>query len=140
MPQILDVRINNTDTICVLIDGSSLKTVFEERDNLYLGIDGDVAEIFYYDKPGTGMYGEKFEIVMKDGSLRCLEGPWSSNDAAINERFPETKIVQVQLTSDQQSWSNNKTSYYGYVTEESLKEAFMKRLGYVPSLVRTSVK
>jgi hypothetical protein len=143
MPKILDVRIDNTtpnSSICVLIDDSPCNPVFEERNNLYLGIDGDVADIFYYDKPGTGMNGAKLYIEMKDGSCRCLEGPWSSNDVAINEHFPETKIVHVQMTSNERLWSFDKTSYYGYVTEEALAKAFMKQRGYVPPDVRGLVK
>ena len=39
---------------------------------------------FFYNQPGRGFGGHKYNLKMKDGSIHELIGPWSSNSHAMN--------------------------------------------------------
>jgi hypothetical protein len=96
---------------------------YEERNGLYLSIDGDAAHYIYWNGDGnTGGYGgREIEVTMKDGSVRKLLGPWSSRAECVSKEFPETPIIEASCTADESTFIKGYTFYSGAVTIESLK-------------------
>jgi hypothetical protein len=116
MPKILDFKVNwnenwdNAPSFVVVVDKSDNNFIFEEKDGIFLAVDGDFASFFFYKKPGQGYGGREFVLKMKDGNERILVGPWSSNSDAVNQRFPEILVREVNMdTVDGHHYAANMT-------------------------------
>ena len=132
MSKIIDVRVKWNNDGCmlkVLMDSipSEGAMKFEEREHLYLAVDGDYVHYFYYDQPVDGTNGWTFKILMKDGSERVIEGPGASNPTSVNAFFPEVGVVQVCMTQHQSHWNDGKTFLYGAVLLEGLVRALKEK-------------
>lgn len=74
--------------------------VFEERDGVYRADMGDFVRFFSWTEPSTGYGGKVFTVLMADGSVRKLKGPWSSRESVVNTIFDDKEpIIHVVCDS-----------------------------------------
>jgi hypothetical protein len=76
---------------------------YERNMGCYFGtIDGsDFVDYFYYERPGNGYGGAKFDLNMKDGTVHTLIGPWSSRASVMNSMgFPHCTEVVIILPNE----------------------------------------
>jgi hypothetical protein len=94
---------------------------YEERNGIYYSeVDGMVS-FFYYRVPGMGFGGHKFPIMMKDGTEKVLEGPWSSNSAEVNSRG-FGPCVECHITDNEKAFDRGYTFYASAITKSLLEE------------------
>ena len=76
----------------------SQKLQYTERGGIYRADHGAYVSFFYWSgEPGSGFDGRHFELLMADGSVVTLKGPWSSRAGAVNDVFPEDMVVDVSM-------------------------------------------
>lgn len=106
MNQIVDVRIDwmerftNAPRLIVRLN-EPLKSLdeltFDNREDCFLNVDGDIACFFFFSKPSTGFGGRHFTLNMTDGTQKVLIGPWSGCSNGVNKLFPEIGVTEVTI-------------------------------------------
>jgi len=121
--KVLDAKVNwmqgwgNDPTLKVLVDKlpSHDELVYEQKGTLYYTHKDGYVSFFHYSKPDDGYGGSKFELKMKDGSIKTLVGPWSSREGVMNAAgfIPS---VNCAITDEEDVWKKGYTFYSGSIS------------------------
>ena len=121
--KVLDAKVNwnqrwaSDPTLKVLVDRlpSRDELVYEQKDTLYYAHKDGYVSFFHYSKPDDGYGGRKFELKMKDGSVKILVGPWSSREGVMNAAgfIP---CVGCPITDEEKVWEEGLTFYGGSIS------------------------
>lgn len=98
--------------------------VYEEHNNIYYAENFPLVSFFYYKNPDQGYGGRHFNLKMKDGTVKTLKGPWSSNSASVMKEF-NTQIMEVTYCYNRKTFERGYTFYAGamlvqFIIEEAL--------------------
>jgi hypothetical protein len=128
MMKVLQARIDwmqqfaNPPSLYILVDKMPTVHQYEQRGPLYFGENDGLVNFFAYSKPDQGYGGREFKLMMKDGSIKVLKGPWSSRAAVMNGAG-FTPCQEVAITDDPCTWNRGHTFYGSSVTLEVFKQA-----------------
>lgn len=129
--KILDVKFDgyydfdNTPRLKLLVDHIPTDLVYDQKGNSYFAEKDGFVDFYYYQSPGEGFGGRKFDLNMKDGSVKSLYGPWSSNSKAMFDAgFPDS--IDVSITDEQKCWERGYTFFAGNITLDLFKQACKK--------------
>lgn len=113
----------NDPRLQVLVDKIPNHNVFnyEEKDGFYYAEYKGYVNFFYYMQPDNGYAGKHFNITMKDGSKKILNGPWSSRAGVINN-VGFGPCIDVIITDDFKVWKRGYTFYCGSVSVMLVQE------------------
>ena len=102
---------------------SSEGIAWEEREGHFRREVGDLVDFLYWTAPGKGFGGRTFSLLMMDGTIKELEGPWSSNSSSLNCKFPDRDpCFEVGHTTEPDVWERGHTFYAGAVKVEAVLE------------------
>lgn len=90
---------------------------------LYYGQKEGFVSYFCEDNDKSGFAGRSFDILMEDGSIKTLVGPWSSRASVMNEEFG---VACVEVTFDYDDNPYSSLKYAGAMSVIYLIEAFSK--------------
>jgi hypothetical protein len=120
---------DNAPRLCAVVDSFPREGfVYEERGGIYWAQVDELVSFFFYEKPGDGFGGSRYELTMKDGSTKILIGPWSSStDAANAQGFPPSVDVVIYE-------ANGRFPDLGYachITVDFARKCCQKARGYL---------
>lgn len=98
---------------------------FDLRDSYYFAERGGYCQFFSHHGNGNnrGFGGAKFEITMRDGERRILEGPWSSNSSTMNEH-DFGPCMEASFTTDADAFKRGHGGFFpGAVLVSLLRDA-----------------
>ncbi|MBW1723185.1 MAG: hypothetical protein JRJ78_14155 [Deltaproteobacteria bacterium] len=72
----------------------------------------------------SGFGGSTIPVLMQDGSVEELKGPWSSSSTTMNRYFPAS--VEVSITDSEDVFNHGYTYSSGAITIAKLQEAFQE--------------
>jgi len=115
---------DNLPTLEVLVDEipDYKSLVYEQKGCCYFAEKDGLVDFYYYSSPGEGYGGSKFSIIMKDGSTKVLEGPWSGNSLGM-EQAGFMRSVNVSLTDDPKVFEKGYTFSGAHLTLDKFIEA-----------------
>ena len=127
---IISARVNwhseydNSPTFEILVDKFPDRKDFryKEKNGIYYAELEGLVSFFYYRSPGNGYGGQKFSIVMEDGTKKDLIGPWSSRSGAVNS-IGFGPCLDVFLTNNPESYKRGYTFSASAVSFELAKKA-----------------
>jgi hypothetical protein len=97
---------------------------FDQRDQFYFAERDGFCTFFSYSNGGNngGFCGAHFEITMRDGEKRVLEGPWSSNSAVLNEHG-FGPCMEAWFTTDAKAFAEGPGYFSGSILVSLLRDA-----------------
>lgn len=96
---------------------------WEERSGHFRREVDDLVDFLYWTAPGEGFGGRTFSLLMADGTIKELKGPWSSNSSSLNRKFPDRDpCFEVSYTTEPDVWERGHTFYAGAVKVEAVLE------------------
>lgn len=125
---------SNSPTLQILVDKIPTDLEYEQHGSCYFAEKEGYVNYYSYTRPDEGFGGRKFELKMKDGSVKTLIGPWSGNSAfAAASGF--TPCMECSIIDNPVDYERGYTFYAGNITIELAKQVIKEFLPGVALLL-----
>lgn len=126
--KILKVRVDwmyewgNDPMLYLLVDKWPKDFVYQKKGSLYWAEKEGAVSFLASSSDHRGFGGQKFELLLENGTTETLVGPWSSSPPSMaGAGFPWS--VDISFTNDPDVWEQGHTFFAGHISVPLAEEA-----------------